>query len=191
MDDTNTNSTNDTGNNASNTGNASNTQDKGVFERSKEEMAWDAEFADMKDSAGGGVPNMLGDMAKLLAQVPVALAQLPMALLPEETARHARAAAREGFLAVRSLLGAIGDGIENMLSEPSEQKTASGGPQGTWGNRRYGSRARPNPPGKARRIEVQDEVSEMGGGNGEPTVTIDDLGAASEEGRGLRADIDY
>jgi len=118
---------------------------------------------------------------------------MPMEMLPNETARHARAAAREGFLAVRSLLGAVADGIENLLAEPSSKTPTVAGPAGTWGSGRH-STTTPSatPPGKARRIEVSDEVSERSGGEGEPTITIDDLGDVSEEeGRGLRADIDY
>jgi hypothetical protein len=160
-----------------------------AYERSDEEVSWDAEFANLDERKGSGYPSMLGDMAKLVVQVPVALVRMPMEMLPDETARHARAAAREGFLAVRSLLGAVADGIENLLAEPSGKTSTVAGPQGTWGTGRHSTTPGPTPPGKARRIEVSDEVSERSGGDGGPGITIDDLG--EQEGRGLRADIDY
>ncbi len=164
----------------------------GASERSEEEVSWDAEFATMDETKENGFPTMLSDLAKLIAQIPTALVQLPMYMLPEDTAKHARAAAREGFLALRSLLGAIGDGIEDLLSDEPTGNAAPtvAGPQGTWGNARYGSSPSSTPPGRARRIEVSDEVSERSGGQGEPTITIDDL-PQQQEGRGLRADIDY
>jgi hypothetical protein len=171
-----------------------NTNNNSAYDRSDEELSWDAEFADMDEPRTSSYTAMLADIAKLIAQVPAAAARMPMALLPEDTARHARAAAREGFLALRSLLAAIGDSIESALAEPSGKATTPtvAGPTGTWGTARHGntsSASSPIPPGKARRIEVSDEVSERSGGDGQPTVKIDDLG--EQEGRGLRADIDY
>lgn len=166
--------------------------------RSEEEISWDAEFADMEEPRASGVTGTLGDLAKMIAQVPAALVQLPMALLPEDTQKHARTALLEGFLAVRSLLDAVGDGIEGALGgQPSTKTATSGGPEGTWGTRRYGSAS--TPPGKAQRIEIQDEVSESGGGDGSGMhITIDDLGDSSDndsedsgEGRGMRAGVDY
>jgi hypothetical protein len=160
-----------------------------AYERSEEEVSWDAEFANMDQPRESGYPRMLTDLGKLAMQVPVAMVRMPMEILPSDTARHARAAAREGFLAVRSLLGAIADGIENMLSEPSERKATVAGPAGTWGSARHSSSGTSStPPGKARRIEVSDEISERTS-EGQGTITIDDLG--EQEGRGLRADIDY
>lgn len=164
-------------------------------ERSEEEISWDAEFADMEEPKSPGVTGTLADLAKMIAQVPAALVQLPMALLPEDTQKHARTALLEGFLAVRSLLDAVGDGIEGALGGQSSggSKAAPYGPEGTWGTRRYGSSS--TPPGKAQRIEVQDGVEEAGGGDGTSRkITIDDLGSdegEAEEGRGMRADIDY
>lgn len=163
-------------------------------QRSEEEIEWDAEFANMeepREGAVGGTLGTLGDLAKMLAQLPAALVQLPMAVLPEETQKHARAALREGFLAVRSLLTAVGDGVEGVLGgQGGEKKPRYSGPEGTWGSGRYGGSS--TPPGKVQRIEVQDEVSEAGGGDGSGKhITIDDLGDGTEEGRGLRADIDY
>lgn len=174
------------------------TRNNGADQRSEEEIAWDAEFADMEEPKGSGVTSTLSDVARMMAQIPAAIVQLPMALLPEDTQRHTRAALREGFLAVRSLLGAVGDGIEGALSDAGTSKgeaAAPKGPDGTWGTRRYsGSGSQ----GKAQRIEIQDEVSESGGGDGSGTrITIDDLADTSDdidetkEGRGLRADIDY
>ena len=156
-------------------------------QRSEEEMAWDAEFANMEEPKGGGVAGTFESVAKTLVKLPAALIQLPMAILPEETQKHARAAVLESFLALRSLLSAVGDGIEGALSEAGDKKGAYEGPQGTWGSGRYSGS-----PGKVQRIEVLDEVSESGGGDGSGTrITIDDLGDDSAEGRGLRADIDY
>lgn len=165
----------------------------GASERSEEEMAWDAEFADLEEPKESGVAGTLGDLAKMIAQVPAAMVQLPMALLPEETQKHARTALYEGFLAVRSLLGAVGDGIEGALSGESKgNKEAAGPPEGTWGSARRGKSS--STPGKVQRIELQDEVEEFGGGDGSGThITIDDLGddSGEEEGRGMRAGIDY
>jgi hypothetical protein len=168
------------------------TNNKNPYAKSEEEMAWDAEFANMKEPSNNGnvryVTSMVGDLAKLAVQVPVALIQMPMALLPEETARHARAALRESFLAVRSLIGAVGDGIENLLTEPSERTTTVSGPPGTWGSGRQPSYGTGNtPPGKARRIEVSDEVPERSG----TPITIEGEDSALAEDRGLRADIEY
>jgi hypothetical protein len=168
----------------------------GASQRSEEEMAWDTEFADMEEPRRGGVIGMAEGMAETLIKLPAALIQLPMAILPEETRRHARAAVLESFLAVRSLFSAMGDGVERVLGQPVEPKSAVRDPEGTWGNRRYG--ASKGSQGRAQRIQIQDEVSESGGGDGSGTrITIDDLGDAGDEndgdkeGRGLRADIDY
>jgi len=158
------------------------------YERTQEEVSWDAEFANMNDKRGSGYPRLLNDMTRAMTRVPGAVARMPMDVIPDETTMHARAAVREGFLAIRSLLSAIADGVEGMLGEPSGNKTTVSGPQGTWGSGRHSSSASSTPPGKARRIEVSDEVSERVG-EGEGTVTIDELG--DQEGRGLRADIDY
>ncbi len=163
---------------------------EGASGRSEAEMAWDAEFANMEEPSGGGLTGTLDGVAKLLIKLPAALVQLPMAILPEDTQKHARAALLESFLAVRSLLSAVGDGIEGALSDSGQKKATYKGPQGTWGAGRYSGSSRP--PGKVQRIEVQDEVSEAGGGDGSGTrITIDDLADSNEEGRGLRADIDY
>ena len=154
-------------------------------ERSAEEIAWDEEFSDTRDT---NLASTLGDLLVLAVKIPVAIIQMPMTLLPEETTRHARAAARESFLAVRSLLGAIGDGIENMLAEPADRGATVSGPAGTWGTGRTAQPAfsrRSKTAGRVQKIEVsQDET--------EPTG----LPAPSEEtgeveGRGLRADIEY
>ena len=156
------------------------------YQRTDEEVAWDAEFGTPGSSRNSYVPGVVADLAKLAVQVPIAVVQMPMALLPDDTARHARAAVREGFLAVRSLLGAIADGIENLLADPSGGTAATvSGPPGTWGSGRQATLS-----AKVKRIELQDEVSERGSGEVGPGITIDELGN-STEGRGLRADIDY
>jgi len=170
-----------------------NTNNNSAYDRSDEELSWDAEFADMDEPRTSSYTAMLADLGRLIVQVPAAVIQMPMGLLPEDTARHARAAAREGFLALRSLLAAVADSIESVLAEPSGKASTPtvAGPTGSWGTAPHGntsSASSPIPPGKARRIEISDEVSERSG-DGQPSITIDDLG--EQEGRGLRADIDY
>lgn len=156
-------------------------------QRSAEEIAWDQEFSDTKES---NAATMLSDLARLAVQVPVAILQMPMNMLPDETAQHARAAAREGFLAVRSLLGAIGDGIENMLAEPGQGGTnanaSASGPPGTWGTARYGSQSPTTATStRLKRISVDDtSAGDTGDETGPPS-------SGGDEGRGLRADIDY
>jgi hypothetical protein len=155
------------------------------YERTEEEVAWDAEFGTPGSTRDNNVTGFMADVARFAIQVPVALVQMPMALLPNDTSRHARSALREGFLAVRSLLGAIGDGIENLLAEPSSgRRSTVAGPPGTWGTGRQSQTL--TTPGKVKRIEVQDEVPESGGSR--IVVEGDDTGT---EGRGLRADIEY
>src|SRR6187431_1242369 len=95
-------------------------------ERSDEEVAWDKEFQEERQEEGFG--SAIVDIVKLAVKVPIALLQMPLSLIPQETARHTRAAFRETFLAFRSLLSAVGDGIESVLSEPD-----NAGPDGTWG----------------------------------------------------------
>lgn len=156
--------------------------------RSDEEIAWDEEFKDTRDS-DNDIVSTLGDLLKLAVRVPVAIVQMPMSLLPEETARHARASAREGFLAVRSLFSAMADGIEGLLAEPDGKQAASKGPAGTWGGgqsawpsykREDSLRASSEETGKLKRIQISDE---------QPDTSSADLDLG--EGRGLRSDIDY
>ncbi len=167
-------------------------------QRSEEEVAWDQEFKDVKQM---GFAESLADMAKLAVKVPVAILQMPLSIIPEETARHTRAAIRETFLAFRSLLGAVGDGIENMLADPEPT-------DGTWGR---GPKAQaqdaaastptsstdtaaPKTGGKSRRIALSDEsdipqpsTEETDSG----TTTSPEEDVEATENRGLRADIDY
>ena len=146
-------------------------------ERSAEEIAWDEEFAETKE--GNDFVTTMSDLLALAIKIPVAIVQIPINMLPSDTRRHARAAVREGFLAARSLVGAIGDGIENMLADPSDSPAPVSGPPGTWGTARHSpqqSRASSGAEassGKVKRIELEDEEAPPG------------------EGRGLRADIDY
>jgi hypothetical protein len=166
-------------------------QDKNPeIERSDEEIAWDEEFADTpRDS---NVLGTLGDLARLVVQVPVALVQMPMNMLPQDTRRHARAAVREGFLAVRSLLSAVGDGIEEILAEPAGSATPTtvrSGPPGTWGT--APSEQSPFATGtlsssKVKRIELSEDE---GTGGGQSNTSPED--AEPRESRGMRADIDY
>ena len=146
-------------------------------ERSAEEIAWDQEFEETR--SGSDFVSTISDLLALAVKIPVAIIQMPINMLPTDTRHHTRSAVREGFLAVRSLIGAIGDGIENMLSDPTDSPAPVSGPPGTWGTARYSSQqsraggSTEASPGKAKRIEIEDEEAPPG------------------EGRGLRADIDY
>jgi hypothetical protein len=130
--------------------------------RTPEEVAWEEEFADGRRSSLG---SDLRDLLVFAARLPGALIQVPLSMVPEETTRHARAAALESFLAVRSLLSAIGDNIESMLAGtdtgPGRPPTVQG-PEGTWGTGRAAARS-PSPgaasTGKVKRIEVGDSDS--------------------------------
>jgi hypothetical protein len=119
-------------------------QQEGRVERTPEEVAWDEEFADTNKR---GLGADLRDLFVFAARLPRALIDVPMSIVPEETARHARAAALESFLAVRSLLSTIGDNIEDMLAGSGAADPAKG-PEGTWGTGRATSSA------KVKRIEV-------------------------------------
>lgn len=158
--------------------------------RSAEEAAWDEEFNNTKGRSGVG--STLGEVAKLTVQVPGAVASMTASMFPEDTRRHARAAVREGFLAVRSLLGAIGDGIENALSDKDapaspRQPLSTSGPAGTWGT--APSTASPTSTGaRARRIEISDLDSTA---TPAPTTSTGDDEDDAPDERGLRAEIDY
>jgi hypothetical protein len=122
--------------------------------RTPEEVAWDEEFA---DSNTRGLGADVRDLLVFAARLPRALIQAPMSIVPDEAARHARAAARESFLAVRTLLSAIGDKIEGILAEPGTAPSSPPtvkGPEGTWGT------GRAAPPAKVKRIAVGDSGEE-------------------------------
>ena len=144
-------------------------------ERSAEEIAWDEEFAETK--GGNDFATTVSDLLGLAIKIPVAIIQMPINMLPTDTRRHARSAVREGFLAARSLVGAIGDSIENMLADPADSRAPVSGPPGTWGTARYSSQqskeTNDTSSSKVKKIELEDEEAPPG------------------EGRGLRADIDY
>lgn len=148
--------------------------------RSAEEAAWDEEFNNTKERSGVG--STLGEVAKLTVQVPGAVASMTASIFPQDTRRHAKAAVREGFLAVRSLLGAIGDGIESALSDKDASNTRQplpvSGPAGTWGTAPSATGPTSTGGAKARRIEIAD------------TGTGDEEDDAPDE-RGMRAEIDY
>lgn len=164
--------------------------------RSEEEVAWDKEFQDDKNMS---LPEAVADMLKLVVKVPVAILQMPLSIIPEETAQHTRAAVRETFLAFRSLLGAIGDGIESILADPEP----TSGPDGTWGTGpkpRTQSASAPASTGpstgsKSKRITLSDEPDEAqprpSEGAGAESSSAQDDDADTPETRGLRADIDY
>jgi hypothetical protein len=163
-------------------------------DRSAEEVAWDKEFAEPKQN---DILSGIGEIAKLAVQVPVTIVTLPFRIIPEETGRHSRAAVRESFLAVRSLLGAVGDGIERLLADPQPRETEEAVPDGTWGNRMAPRNAQSSQStgGKARRIPLSDD----GGTTTDMEQESRSAMTASEreedkevgEGRGLRADIEY
>ncbi|HEX9987278.1 MAG TPA: hypothetical protein VGE45_02230 [Chloroflexia bacterium] len=166
-------------------------QDKNPeVERSAEEIAWDEEFTEARRDTD--VVGTLGDLARLVVQVPIAIVQMPMNMLPQETRRHARAAVREGFLAVRSLLSAVGDGIEEILTEPATggaPTTVRSGPPGTWGT--APSEQSPFATGtlsssKVKRIQLSEEE-----GTGDAQFNTSPEDAEPRESRGMRADIDY
>ena len=125
--------------------------------RTAEEVAWDEEF---KESAAPGLTSDLSNLVRFAVRLPGALLS---SVVPEDTARHARAAARESFLALRSLLGAIGDNIETALYEPASPSSTPTvkGPPGTWGT---GRTTQPTPIlGKGRRIEVSEDSPDVSG----------------------------
>lgn len=166
-------------------------------ERSAEEVSWDEEFSNIPEGdAADSIGSTLTDLGQLLVQVPAAIVSMSSIMFPEDTRRHARAAARESFLAVRSLLGAVGDGIEEILAAPEAggakaQKPVVSGPAGTWGTARAGGASRGSSTGKeARRIEISDS------GNDQATTDNSSSNGSVEdedvtESRGMRADIDY
>lgn len=169
-------------------------------ERSAEEVAWDEEFSTPSKNTADSIGATLADLGQLLVQVPAAIISMSNVMFPEETRRHARAAARESFLTVRSLLGAVGDGIEDLLAESGEgdhkpQKATVSGPAGTWGTTKAGGGTSGSTAGnKSRRIEISDTeagatTSDSGSGAAQQPSSADD--SDLPEDRGLRADIDY
>jgi len=131
---------------------------KGPAERSAEELAWDDEFRNQPSSLTGNIRGM----ARVASRVPGALMEVPGAIIPSETRRHARAAVRESFLAVRSLFTALGDNIEGMLADPSPANQATvKGPAGTWGTGRA-SLDTGTSSSKVKRISITDEIEEEG-----------------------------
>jgi hypothetical protein len=126
----------------------------------------------------------LSEAAKLTVQVPSAVASMAASIFPQDTRKHARAAVREGFLAVRSLLGAVADGIESALSErdtsgSTRQPLTVSGPAGTWGTATTGASSTSSGGARARRIEIAD------------TGPAGDEEDDAPDERGLRAEIDY
>ena len=61
---------------------AMNTRDSAASARSAEEMEWDSEFADMKETKTGGMVGTVSDLARSLVKLPAAMMKLPMTLLP-------------------------------------------------------------------------------------------------------------
>src|SRR3954466_272575 len=76
--------------------------------RTAEEIAWDEEFR--SETTRGRMADMRGAV-RFATRLPGAFAEASGSIIPEEVVRHARASVREGFLAFRSLFGAISDGI--------------------------------------------------------------------------------
>lgn len=165
------------------------------YGRSAEEIAWDEEFNNTRTSRSVG--NTIGELGRMTAQAPGAIASMTASMFPQDTRRHARAAVREGFLAVRSLLGAIGDSIEEALADrddtPGSARTPLGvsGPAGTWGTAAStgGSTAPGTGGARARKIEIAD-TDLSGISTTSISETTEEEDDAPDE-RGLRADIDY
>ena len=129
--------------------------------RTAEEIAWDQEFRDDRSSTSNLASDLRG-LAKFAIRLPGEIIQMPMNIIPEETARHARAAVRESFLAVRSLFDAFNDRIEDVLAEPGTSKSGATvkGPPGTWGTGRAATE-RPLSSEKVKRIEIGDDSSDQ------------------------------
>lgn len=165
------------------------TGEGGGAERSAEEVAWDEEFREPKKN---DIVRGVGDLAKLAVQIPVTILQMPFRLIPEETTRHGRAAVREGFMAFRSLLGAVGDGIERVLADPTEEKSEEAVPDGTWG---APIRQTSATGGKSRRIQLSGDDDAPVNMEQQTKKAIADEAEAEDkelgEGRGLRSGIEY
>jgi hypothetical protein len=141
-----------------------NTTNNAASERTADERAWDAEFREEQPQSGWA--SDVKGLVKFAVRLPVALIQMPMALVPDETARHARRAAHESFLAFRTLMSAMGDGIERMLEQPADAPVPGEvqGPAGTWGT---APAAHTSP--KVKKVEIMDDSSDLPAGD-LPTV---------------------
>lgn len=123
--------------------------------RTAEEIAWDEEFR--TETAENRMADLRG-IVRFALRLPGAFVEASGAIIPEETARHARASMREGFLAFRSLFGAISDRIEDVLADSAPETTLHSqpvvqGPPGTWGTgRSTGATSSP----KVKRIDVSE-----------------------------------
>ena len=131
------------------------------YEPTPDELAWDQEFKDEAPASGSSnIGSDLASLAVFALRLPGALVS---SIVPDETVQHSRAAARETFLALRSLLGAVGDRVEDMLADPAPKTpgtTPVQGPAGTWGTGRSsesGLSLRPTSSPKVKRINVSDE----------------------------------
>jgi hypothetical protein len=128
----------------------------------------------------------------LTVQVPSAVVRMMGVMFPEDTRRHARVAARESFLTVRSLASTIADGIEGLLNdrEGTTSRPTVSGPHGTWGTARAtGTATATAAPSKARRISLADSTADAET-VGEATTWQEGEEDVPED-RGMRADIDY
>lgn len=144
-----------------------------TFRPTAEEMAWDEEFkSDNTTQPGGNLTSDLVSAATFVARLPGAILS---SIVPEETTQHGRAAVREGFLALRSLLAAVGDRIEEMLAEPegtTVNETIVQGPPGTWGSGRTANppiapALRPLSSSKVKRIDVSETAPEPAAESGD------------------------
>src|SRR3954454_20135249 len=111
------------------------THNQQPYEPTPEELAWDKEFKEETVThTAGSLLSDVSSMAMFAVRLPGAVVA---ATVPEETVRHSRAALRESFMAVRSLLAGVGDCIEEMLAEPEDTTGQTvQGPAGTWGSGR-------------------------------------------------------
>ncbi len=67
--------------------------------------------------AVGGVGNLIGQVIRLQ----FGLLTLPLNLLPEKSRYHAKNSVREGFLAIKSLVDEVTDGIDDGLNRSMDR----------------------------------------------------------------------
>ena len=126
----------------------------GNYPRTDEELAWEEEF---KSGSNGGLGGTVRGAVRFATRLPIALVEVPLEFVPSETRRHAKAAVRETFLAVRSLFGAMADTVEGVLSDPNAVTvTTVQGPPGTWGTARSSASSTTSST-KVKRIQVTEE----------------------------------
>jgi hypothetical protein len=84
------------------------------------------EFDNVGRAAGraiGGVGNLLGQVVRLQ----FGLVSLPLNLLPAKSRYHAKNSVREGFLAIKTLVDDVTNGIDSGLSRALERDRVRSG----------------------------------------------------------------